>query len=68
MKMLKFTRAFLLFVMLLAPVQGAYPCCPEIQKALGDLKSDVENLRDIIKDLGTNLRRQFGWLPSQIGL
>lgn len=69
MKMFKFTRDFVLLVMLLVLVLGTDRCCSDIvEDKLGDVKSDVEDLRDIIKDLGRKLAEQFEWSPSQIGL
>lgn len=67
-KMFKFTRAFLLFVMLLASVRGTDQRCPNIQEALAAVKSDMEGLRDVIKDLVAKLEEQFEWPPSQISL
>lgn len=59
--MLKVALPFLLLGVLVATVQDANGCCPDIQLSLEDVKYKIEDLR-------AKLAEQFEWPPSEDGL
>jgi len=65
-KMVEFTHTFLILLLSLisTTAQGDDQCCTDTQRQLKVVKSDVDIVKGLIRDLSSKLEQQFKWQPS----